>query len=33
VAKNLEKKPGQVVVDGGFTNRDNIEHTITRSET
>ena len=24
VAKNLEKKPGQVVVDGGFTNRDNI---------
>jgi transposase len=24
VAKNLEKKPEQVVVDGGFTNRDNI---------
>lgn len=24
VTKNLEKKPGQVVVDGGFTNRDNI---------
>lgn len=24
VVKNLEKKPGQVVVDGGFTNRDNI---------
>jgi hypothetical protein len=24
VAKNLDKKPGQVVVDGGFTNRENI---------
>jgi transposase len=24
VAKNLERKPGQVVVDGGFTNRENI---------
>ena len=24
VAKNLEQKPAQVVVDGGFTNRDNI---------
>jgi transposase len=24
VATNLEKKPGQVVVDGGFTNRENI---------
>ena len=24
MAKNLERKPGQVVVDGGYTNRDNI---------
>ncbi len=24
VAKNLEKKPGQMVVDGGYTNRENI---------
>jgi transposase len=26
VMKNLEKKPRQVVVDGGYTSRDNIEH-------
>lgn len=29
VAKNLQKKPGQVVVDGGYTNRDNIKQCAT----